>query len=149
MSISRSLSKLAIRDLLNKPTWSITSLLHNPAGIEAPKIDEAVVKKMLRISGLESTISKEETTKIKKALETQMVFINHLYDDDKVANNNSTNNDHFRLLPGDHRQQEPLSLQQIEQSISALEPSAEKGETGNFTIGKLRNSPFFVVKARQ
>lgn len=78
-----------------------------------------------------------------------MVFINHLYEDDNVANNNSTNNDHFRLLPGDHRQQEPLNLQQIEESISSLKPSAEKGEIGNFTIGKLRNSPFFVVKARQ
>lgn len=78
-----------------------------------------------------------------------MVFINHLYDEGNVAYNESTNNDHFRLLPGDHRQQEPLCLQQIEESIRNLKPSAEKGETGNFTVRNLRTSPFFVVKARQ
>lgn len=147
MSVGRSLTKLAIRDFLKKPTWSITSLLRNPAGVEAPKIDDVVVKKMLRISGLESTVSQEETAKIKKALETQMVFVNHLYDQGNI--NDSTNNDHFRLLPGDHRQQEPLTLQQIEKSISGLKPSADKGETGNFTARNLQNSPFFVIKARQ
>lgn len=142
-----ALTKNGIKNFLNKPTWSVKTLLENSAGFEPASIDEAVVKKMLRLSGLNTPESSDGMTRIKKALEAQMVFINHLYDKNSIGNGENTNNTHFRLLPNDHRNQEPLDLLLIQQSIAKLQPDQEKGE-GNFTIKDMRESNFFVVKAK-
>lgn len=148
LNTGKHLTKKELKQLLTNPTWSLSILLKNPAGFGKPKIDVPVVKKMLRISGLDSDISKTKMTSIKKALETQIIFINHLYDRNDSDNHKSSNNEHFRLLPGDHRKTEPLSLKRIEKEVSQLKASSDKGETG-FSIRDMQEGKFFVINARQ
>ena len=60
-------------------TWSINELLKLPTGSSQPEVSPEIVKKMLKLSGLNDLKDDQSVT---KALNLQMMFINHLYDND-------------------------------------------------------------------
>lgn len=134
-----------IEKFLNNSTWSIKELLQQPlTNTTTKEVSSDVVTKMLKLSGLSDS---QDIQNIRKSLNLQMMFINHLYD--KLGNNAekkvNDNNCMFRLLASDHIPQRPLDLDTLMDEINKLEPSEEKGEIG-FGIKDLQRDSFVINK---
>ncbi|GEQ70606.1 hypothetical protein JCM33374_g4284 [Metschnikowia sp. JCM 33374] len=95
---------------LNKSQGNVHDMLPGPTSV----VDSKIVRKMLRLSGLESDISPETEHKWINALNTQIGFINKLQSSeqgDKVAQ--KTNAQVFRLIASDHQPDKAIGLEQL------------------------------------
>lgn len=130
------LSSAEISELVHKSTWSVQDVI--PKNTEA-EVDPKVVKKMLKMSGFDTNISAEEERKWTRALQTQIGFINHLYESNEITDKKTENSaEMFRLIASDHNPPEPLTLDALLQEVENLRASNEKGENG-FDRTHLRN----------
>lgn len=153
-----NLSKSELNTLLRKMTWSIHTLLgsNGKSNNDVNPIDQKVLYKLLKVSGLENNLTPEREESLLKSLEMQMSFIQHLYDSGSTDDNCSVENklQTFRLLHSDHQPKKPLDLQEIKKLILELSPNDEKGETGNWDVvanSKLNiegneNTSYFTIK---
>ncbi len=71
---------LKIREFLRKPTWSVKSLLPDPAAIEpqTPTVTPKQLHHLLRLSALPHPKNAEEETSMLKTLETQLHFVREI-----------------------------------------------------------------------
>lgn len=113
----------AILKFLRTPTGCVHDVI--PKLNSDSIVDEAVVKKMLLLSGLEAELSPEHTQKWIEALNTQLGFINHLRDLDPSQNETEkTTLEVFRLLETDHHPQKKLTLTDLERAIEVFNDDA-------------------------
>lgn len=152
--VGSKLTKQEVASLLNKPTWKAKDLIKNTKlDALAIKVDTAIIRKMLRLSGLKSDITVEEEEVLVKSLKAQMAFIKHLYKNDTEGFDQQyeNNESYFRLVAEDHVEQPPLTLQALKNQIARLpqEVDAEKGETSGFDINKLhpRHKTYFSIRS--
>jgi len=141
-----------ITKLLNDSTWAVKDLIRQTQRDgENIEIDSLTAKKILKLSGFKTDISKLEEEAVISALMSQMVFIKHLYEDDSAVHHKEKSNDsHFRLMASDHIPQEPLTLLKLLESIETLKVDTEKGETPeSFEIKQLneRHGTHFVISS--
>ena len=138
-----------IRNFLAESTWSINELLKLPTGSSQPEVSPEIVKKMLKLSGLNDLKDDQSVT---KALNLQMMFINHLYDNDHEtvtpSPKRNENNGIFRLLASDHLPQRPLELNNLLKQINEIKPDPSKGEV-DFTISDLQRDSFVINKRKE
>ncbi|KAK6457211.1 uncharacterized protein RJT20DRAFT_37888 [Scheffersomyces xylosifermentans] len=136
-------SESDIRNVLNAPSWTVKELIQdNQQAMEEIHVDSGTIRKMLKLSGLETNVTPEQEKKLVQALKSQMVFIQHLYrDNDTDRKDKEENNDsHFRLIASDHKPGEPLTLKSLMEQIKELpqQVDPEKGETeGSFSLQDL------------
>ncbi|OBA23631.1 hypothetical protein METBIDRAFT_38133 [Metschnikowia bicuspidata var. bicuspidata NRRL YB-4993] len=110
---------------LNKSNENVHDLVPGPTSV----VDSKIVRKMLRLSGLESDISAETEQKWIQALNTQIGFINHLQPSGSHADTSENMNGAiFRLISSDHQPSEALGLEQLMEQVRAnqLQSSGEK-----------------------
>ena len=70
----------ALLNFLRTPTGSVHDVIPKPNSTAI--VDESVVRKMLKLSGLEDDAAPEAIQKWTDALNTQIGFINHLREND-------------------------------------------------------------------
>lgn len=99
-------------------------------------IDARVVRKMLKLSGLNTDISKEEEDRWIAALNAQVALINHL-DDNYQAEPRAEGSEVFRLLVSDHIPPPPITYEKLLEEVENVnrEVDAAKGEEGFDTSG--------------
>lgn len=120
-----------------QPSWSVESIINN---ITYKDINREIVEKLMKMSALNDT-----NINFQNSLNTQLSLINSLYEEtgESVKDNNTHQNIHqykrqnthknnmlFRLIKSDHRPDEPLTLDIIQDQINQLKPSKQKGEIG-------------------
>lgn len=137
-----------IRSFLAESTWSISELLQPPTGSSQTEVSPEIVKKMLKLSGLNDLKHDKSVT---KALNLQMMLINHLYDNEQdtvtPSRERNDNNGIFRLLASDHLPQQPWDLDDLLKQINELKPDSSKGEV-DFTISDLQRDSFVIKKEK-
>lgn len=140
-----------ISKLLNSSTWAVKDLIRQTQKDgEKFEIDSLTIRKILRLSGLKTEISKKDEETIISALKSQMVFIKHLYEDDSFHQQEKSNDTHFRLMASDHIPPQPLTLLKLLESIEDLKVDPEKGEPSeSFDISQLnqRHNTHFVISS--
>lgn len=115
---------------LGNPTWRVHDVVPDTS-VKSARINSRVVHKMLKLSGLDTNISKEQEEQWIAALNTQVALIDHL--DDKSAHiPHAMGPDVFRLLASDHHPPEPLTLARLMEQVENIDQhvDAEKGEQG-------------------
>lgn len=121
-----------LEEFLNTPTWKVRDVI--PAiPEESQEIDSSVVQKMLKMSGFDTNILKEDEQKLMTALKTQIAFIDHLYEPGEDKGGKSENSaEIFRLLSSDHHPPTPLTLKELLKQVEELEERVceERGENG-------------------
>lgn len=149
---NRSLDNVELSTLLQKSTWKMESLLENQKRI--PEISRPVLLKLLKLSGIETTLTKERELFFLQSLKSQMGFIDHLYEETELRNDDEPVNN-FRLIASDHQKVNPLNLESLKRQINELQASDVKGETGNWNVvensnknGQNNNSGYFCLKGK-
>lgn len=94
---------------LQTSNGNVHDLIPGPTSV----VDSKIVRKMLRLSGLESDISPETEQKWIKALNTQIGFINQLQGQDKEHISQNLKPEVFRLIASDHQPSKPLGLTEL------------------------------------
>lgn len=140
-----------IRKALNNPTWSVNELLEE----EDYEISPSTINKIMKLSGLNSSLTEENKTVLSKALQHQMVIIRRLYDEDEkeIKAPHSGNEKVFRLIESDHNPTDALTLKKLLHDIEKLPESVDvaKGEK-DFDIRKLHpksDSRYFIIKSKK
>lgn len=106
----------ALLNFLRTPTGSVHDVIPKPNSTAI--VDESVVRKMLKLSGLEDDAAPEAIQKWTDALNTQIGFINHLRENDMAERSPQEKaSEVFRFLESDHIPQKQLSLSDLEQQI--------------------------------
>lgn len=130
-------SEKDLKSYLGKSTWKVAGLVtHKQSDLDKINIDDKVIEKTLKCSGLEAVqLDPESKQKLILSLKAQMCFVQHLYEDSeppkmKDANKNNTI---FRLIASDHKPENPLTLEKLMSDIDKLQASAKalKGEEEN------------------
>ncbi|KAL4879158.1 hypothetical protein BJY04DRAFT_220520 [Aspergillus karnatakaensis] len=68
-----------IKSMLKKPTWSVRSLLPDPAAKpSSPSVTPAQLRHLLRLSALPQPLSQEEEQKMLETLESQIHFVREI-----------------------------------------------------------------------
>ncbi|SGZ58636.1 CIC11C00000005320 [Sungouiella intermedia] len=121
---------------LRKPTWRVRDVI--PVTSNNSTVDARVVRKMLKLSGLNTDITKEQEDQWIVALNKQVAFINHL-DDSCQTEPGSNGSEVFRLIASDHNPPEPLTLKKLLQEVEKVDQEMDvtKGEEG-FSTSEFR-----------
>lgn len=98
---------------MRTPTGNVHDLVPAPAQHATP----ALLRKMLRLSGLSTDITKTQETAWLKALDAQIGFLDQL----KCSDSKPANGAVFRLLPADHNPPPPLDLKALMAQVEATQ----------------------------
>lgn len=122
-------SREELASFLRKPTWRVHDVI--PDSTTNSTIDARVVRKMLKLSGLNTDISKEQEDQWISALNAQVTLINHL-DDNCQAEPHAEGSEVFRLLASDHIPPPPITYEKLLEEVENVtrEVDAAKGEEG-------------------
>ncbi|CCE86193.1 Piso0_005849 [Millerozyma farinosa CBS 7064] len=130
-------SEKDLKSYLEKSMWKVADLVsHKQSDLDKIKIDDKVIEKTLKCSGLEASQSDPNgKKKLISSLKAQMCFVQHLYEDSEPSKmkDENKNNTIFRLIASDHKPQDPLTLEKLMSDIEKLQYSvnASKGEEEN------------------
>lgn len=114
----------SLLNFLRTPTGSARDFI--PKSSTSTIVDEAVVKKMLTLSGLDTEFSLESAQKWINVLTTQTSFIDHLRDTDQLQDDNKEKTlDVFRLLQSDHSPERELNLADLEEKVKRHKEEAD------------------------
>ncbi|KAM9895350.1 hypothetical protein OXX80_012114 [Metschnikowia pulcherrima] len=104
----------ALETFLKSPKGKVHDVIPGPTSV----VDSKVVRKMLKLSGLDSDISAETEQKWIKALNTQIGFINQLSaSNDESHGTESATAEVFRLIASDHQPSKSLGLKELMQQV--------------------------------
>lgn len=128
------------RDQLSKfirnPSWRVHDVIPSTSST-TKRVDSRVVRKMLKLSGLNTDISEHEESQWIRALNTQVAFIDHLVEDESEHKPQANGSEIFRLIASDHNPPPPLTLTKLLEDVANVENEIDpkKGEFGFDTAG--------------
>jgi Asp-tRNA(Asn)/Glu-tRNA(Gln) amidotransferase C subunit len=154
-----------IREFLRTPTWSVRSLLPDPATVEqqAPTVTPNQLHHLLRLSALPQPKDAEEESSMLKTLETQLHFVREIQKVDTVGVEPLVS---IRDETPEAREEDTITLADLQEDLDAEEkvgtsgrvkrvarddPEAKKAENwGLFKMaeGKMAGR-FFVVRKQK
>lgn len=143
-----------ISSCINHSTWNVKDLIKADDEMQEVQIEPKVLKDTLKLSGLSTSIDSKTEKKLIDSLKMQMLFIRHLYDRGEKGFDvhETNNNDIFRLIASDHRN-DVVDLSSLTEEIEKLEEDVDqsKGETDGSLeeyVHKRENDSFFSIKLK-
>ncbi|EEQ38992.1 hypothetical protein FOB63_004721 [Clavispora lusitaniae] len=126
-----------ISQFLRKSTWNVHDLIPSKEHI-TNEVDSRVVRKMLRLSGLDENLPEPELNRWAEMLNTHVAFINHV-SDLHSSTKGEIGSSVFRLLASDHKPESPLTLKELLRQVDEISDhvSDQRGERG-FDTSELR-----------